>query len=119
METAAAWLGWHPNFPYSAVGNWIESRPDARIVERSELAPMKLFTLLRIEKASRAELRRPIGVGRLFPRTIELTLHTGRAFLRPLRNGTIAKSKNTPALGQAPFTTPWRREPLRCLRARR
>ena len=37
METAAAWLGWHPNFPYSAVGNWIDSRPDARIVERSEL----------------------------------------------------------------------------------
>jgi phosphatidylethanolamine/phosphatidyl-N-methylethanolamine N-methyltransferase len=51
METAAAWLGWHPNFPYSAVGNWIASRPDARILERSELAPMKLFTLLRIEKA--------------------------------------------------------------------
>ena len=51
MERAAAWLGWHPNFPYSAVGNWIEARPDARIVERRELAPMKLFTLLRIEKA--------------------------------------------------------------------
>jgi phosphatidylethanolamine/phosphatidyl-N-methylethanolamine N-methyltransferase len=53
METAAAWLGWHPNFPYSTVGSWIESRPDARVVERSELAPMKLFTLLRIEKAGR------------------------------------------------------------------
>ena len=51
METAAAWLGWHPNFPYSAVGNWIESRPDARMVECSEVAPMNLFTLLRIEKA--------------------------------------------------------------------
>ena len=51
METAAAWLGWHPNFPYSTVGDWIGSRPDARIVERSELAPMKMFTLLRIEKA--------------------------------------------------------------------
>jgi phosphatidylethanolamine/phosphatidyl-N-methylethanolamine N-methyltransferase len=50
METAAGWLGWHPNFPYSTVGDWIDSRPDARIVERSELAPMKLFTLLRIEK---------------------------------------------------------------------
>ena len=52
METAAAWLGWHTNFPYSAVGSWIDSRPDALIVERSELAPMKLFTLLRIEKAA-------------------------------------------------------------------
>jgi phosphatidylethanolamine/phosphatidyl-N-methylethanolamine N-methyltransferase len=50
MERAASWLGWHPNFPYSTVGDWIASRADARIVERSELAPMKLFTLLRIEK---------------------------------------------------------------------
>jgi phosphatidylethanolamine/phosphatidyl-N-methylethanolamine N-methyltransferase len=50
METAAGWLGWHPNFPYSTVADWIGSRPDARVVERSELAPMKLFTLLRIEK---------------------------------------------------------------------
>jgi phosphatidylethanolamine/phosphatidyl-N-methylethanolamine N-methyltransferase len=52
METAAAWLGWHPNFPYSAIGDWIASRPDARIVERRELPPMKLFTLLRIKKAA-------------------------------------------------------------------
>jgi phosphatidylethanolamine/phosphatidyl-N-methylethanolamine N-methyltransferase len=51
METSAAWLGWHPNFPYSIVGDWIASRPDARIVERSELSPMRLFTLLRIEKS--------------------------------------------------------------------
>jgi len=55
METAAAWLGWRPNFPYSEIGDWIASRPDARIVERRELPPMKLFTLLRIEKAARAE----------------------------------------------------------------
>jgi phosphatidylethanolamine/phosphatidyl-N-methylethanolamine N-methyltransferase len=53
METAAAWLGWHPNFPYSAIGDWIASRPDARVVERRELPPMRLFTLLRIQKAGR------------------------------------------------------------------
>ena len=53
METATAWLGWHPNFPYSTVGDWTDSRADARIVERSELAPMKLFTLLRIKKTGR------------------------------------------------------------------
>ena len=53
MERAAAWLGWHPNFPYDAVGDWIASRPDARVVERRELPPLKLFTLLRIEKARR------------------------------------------------------------------
>jgi len=52
METAAAWLGWHPNFPYSAIGDWIASRPDARISERRALPPMKLFTLLRIEKVA-------------------------------------------------------------------
>jgi phosphatidylethanolamine/phosphatidyl-N-methylethanolamine N-methyltransferase len=52
MEKAAAWLGWHPNFPFAAIGDWIASCPDARMVERSELPPMKLFTLLRIEKAN-------------------------------------------------------------------
>jgi phosphatidylethanolamine/phosphatidyl-N-methylethanolamine N-methyltransferase len=51
METAASWLGWHPNFPYAAIGDWIRARPDARIAERRELPPMRLFTLLRIEKA--------------------------------------------------------------------
>jgi phosphatidylethanolamine/phosphatidyl-N-methylethanolamine N-methyltransferase len=51
MEKAAAWLGWHPNFPYAAIGDWIASRRDARVAERSELPPMKLFTLIRIEKA--------------------------------------------------------------------
>ena len=51
METAASWLGWHPNFPYAAIGDWIHAHPDARIAERSELPPMRLFTLLRIEKA--------------------------------------------------------------------
>lgn len=51
METAASWLGWHPNFPYAAVGDWIRARPDASIPVRRELPPMRLFTLLRIEKA--------------------------------------------------------------------
>jgi phosphatidylethanolamine/phosphatidyl-N-methylethanolamine N-methyltransferase len=54
MERSAAWLGWHPNFPYSTIGNWIDSHADARIAERSELPPLKLFTLLRIEKAAGA-----------------------------------------------------------------
>ena len=105
METAAAWLGWHPNFPYSAVGNWIESRPDARIVERSELAPMKLFTLLRIEKAGSAEERASAGVdaSRLFPRTIELTLHAGRAFAA-LKKWNPCKIKKYVGARQAPFT---------------
>jgi phosphatidylethanolamine/phosphatidyl-N-methylethanolamine N-methyltransferase len=51
MERAAAWLGWHPNFPLTTVGDWIAARSDARLIERRELPPMKLFTLLRIKKA--------------------------------------------------------------------
>lgn len=54
MEKSAAWLGWHPQFPYAAVGDWIAARPDAELIERRELAPFRLFTLLRLRKAARA-----------------------------------------------------------------
>ena len=50
MERAAHWLGWRPRFPYSAVGDWLASRPEARLIERRELPPLKMFTLLRIGK---------------------------------------------------------------------
>jgi phosphatidylethanolamine/phosphatidyl-N-methylethanolamine N-methyltransferase len=50
MEDAAAWLGWHPNFPYAVVGDWLASRPDAHLIERRELSPFRAFTMLRIEK---------------------------------------------------------------------
>jgi len=50
MEKSAAWLGWHPQFPYAAVGDWIAAQPDAQLVERRELAPLRLFTLLRVHK---------------------------------------------------------------------
>jgi len=51
MEKSSGWLGWHPNFPYAAVGDWISARPDAQLIERRELAPLRLFTLLRVRKA--------------------------------------------------------------------
>jgi len=54
MEKSSGWLGWHPKFPYAAVGDWIAARPDAELVERRELAPLRLFTLLRVRKAERA-----------------------------------------------------------------
>jgi phosphatidylethanolamine/phosphatidyl-N-methylethanolamine N-methyltransferase len=54
MERSAGWLGWHPQFPYTAVGDWITSRPDARLLERRQLAPFGLFTLLRVVKAPAA-----------------------------------------------------------------
>jgi phosphatidylethanolamine/phosphatidyl-N-methylethanolamine N-methyltransferase len=54
MEKSAAWLGWHPQFPYSTIGDWIAGRPDAELVERRRLAPFRLFTLLRVRKAAKA-----------------------------------------------------------------
>jgi phosphatidylethanolamine/phosphatidyl-N-methylethanolamine N-methyltransferase len=50
MEKSAGWLGWHPDFPYSAVGDWIAARGDAKLVERRQISPFRLFTLLRVEK---------------------------------------------------------------------
>jgi phosphatidylethanolamine/phosphatidyl-N-methylethanolamine N-methyltransferase len=53
MEKASGWLGWHPKFPYAAVGDWIAAHPDAELAERRQLAPLRLFTLLRVRKAAR------------------------------------------------------------------
>lgn len=50
MEQSASWLGWHPVFPYAAVGSWLAGRNDAELVERRSIAPFRLFTLLRIRK---------------------------------------------------------------------
>ena len=58
MEKIASWLGWHPKFPYSAIGDWLASQPDAELVARRELAPFKLFTLLDIRKAQRITVGR-------------------------------------------------------------
>lgn len=52
LEKSAGWLGWHPQFPYAAVGDWIAARKDASIIERREVAPFRLFTLLRVQKAA-------------------------------------------------------------------
>jgi phosphatidylethanolamine/phosphatidyl-N-methylethanolamine N-methyltransferase len=51
MEKVAWWLGWHPKFPFAAVGDWLAAQPDAELLARRELAPFKLFTLLDIRKA--------------------------------------------------------------------
>lgn len=50
MEDAAAWLGWHANFPYTVISEWLARQPDARLVERRTLSPFRTFTMLRIEK---------------------------------------------------------------------
>ena len=43
-------LGWHPQFPWATIGDWIASRPGMRLAERRALAPFGLFTLTRIAK---------------------------------------------------------------------
>ena len=50
MEKSAGWLGWHPQFDFAEVGDWIAARPDAELLERREIAPLNLFTLLRVGK---------------------------------------------------------------------
>jgi len=50
MEKSAKWLGWHPQFPYSAVGDWLATRADAEIVEKRLIAPFRMFTLVRVRK---------------------------------------------------------------------
>jgi len=48
----SASLGWRPEFPWSVLGDWIDSRPDMTLVERRTLAPLGLFTLARIRRAA-------------------------------------------------------------------
>jgi phosphatidylethanolamine/phosphatidyl-N-methylethanolamine N-methyltransferase len=47
----AAALGWRPEFPWSIVGDWLARRPDVRLLERRKLAPLDLFTLVRLRRA--------------------------------------------------------------------
>ena len=46
----AAKLGWRPEFPFAIIGDWIDAKPGARLVERRKLAPVGLFTLTRIAR---------------------------------------------------------------------
>lgn len=46
----AAKLGWRPEFPFAIIGDWIEAKPGARLLERRALAPLGLFTLVRIAR---------------------------------------------------------------------
>jgi phosphatidylethanolamine/phosphatidyl-N-methylethanolamine N-methyltransferase len=50
MEQRASWLGWHPQFPYAAVGDWLAGRADAELMEKRRIAPFRLFTLLKVRK---------------------------------------------------------------------
>lgn len=43
-------LGWRPQFPWAIIGDWIDRRPEMRLVERRRLAPFGLFTFVRIKR---------------------------------------------------------------------
>ena len=73
METAAAWLGWHPNFPYSAIGNWIEF-PPRRARDRAQRASADEAVHAAQDREGGWLSNRPRPARGLFPRTIELTL---------------------------------------------
>ena len=44
-------LGWHPQFPWSTIADYLAARPNLTLVERRTLPPLGLFTLTRIAKA--------------------------------------------------------------------
>ena len=46
----AASLGWHPQFPFSVLGDWLARQPGVRVMERRRVGPLKLFTVVRLHK---------------------------------------------------------------------
>lgn len=46
----SAALGWHPQFPWRVVADWLAARPELTLLERRTLPPFGLFTLTRIKK---------------------------------------------------------------------
>lgn len=49
----ASALGWHPQFPFAVLGNWLEKRPAIRMLSRKQVGPLKLFTVVRLHKTGR------------------------------------------------------------------
>ncbi len=47
----SAALGWHPQFPFAILGDWVAARPDVTLVERRPVAPLGLFQVVRLRKA--------------------------------------------------------------------
>src|SRR5207244_3024049 len=52
LGRGATWLGWHPDFPYSAVGDWLAAKDGSALIEERSIAPFGLFTLMRIRKGA-------------------------------------------------------------------
>jgi phosphatidylethanolamine/phosphatidyl-N-methylethanolamine N-methyltransferase len=50
LSKYGAELGWQPEFAWAILGDWIDSTPSVRLVERRKLPPFGLFTLARIAR---------------------------------------------------------------------
>lgn len=50
LAKSSAELGWQPEFPWSIIGDWIDSTPSVRLKELRKLPPFGLFTLARIAR---------------------------------------------------------------------
>jgi phosphatidylethanolamine/phosphatidyl-N-methylethanolamine N-methyltransferase len=46
----AASLGWHPQFPFAVLGDWLARRPGIRLMSRKQVGPLRLFTVVRLHK---------------------------------------------------------------------
>ncbi len=44
-------LGWRPQFPWSILESWLVRRPEITLLERRSLAPLGLFTLIRLRRS--------------------------------------------------------------------
>lgn len=47
----SAALGWHPQFPFGVLGDWVAGEAGIDLVERRAVPPFGLFTLVRLRKA--------------------------------------------------------------------
>jgi phosphatidylethanolamine/phosphatidyl-N-methylethanolamine N-methyltransferase len=43
-------LGWHPQFQWSVVSDWLATRDDVELVERRKVSPCRMFTLMRFRR---------------------------------------------------------------------
>ncbi len=48
----SASLGWHPQFPFAVLGDWIAATPGMKLVERRRIRPFGLFNLVRLRRES-------------------------------------------------------------------
>ncbi len=48
----SAALGWHPQFLFSVLGDWLAARPEVTLTDRRTVAPLGLFTVVRLRKAA-------------------------------------------------------------------